>query len=147
MHKNYNFVVAPSNATAEFYKEAFGIEENRIFINGLPRLDYLIDENLKENKIERFYEEYPEYKNKKTILYVPTFRKGTDNTEYIKKLINSINISKYNLIIKLHPLDNSKIAEEYKVNKKYSTYDLLKISDYIITDYSLGHNRNFSVGI
>lgn len=136
MHKNYSHVMAPSSATAKFYEEAFGIDESKIFINGLPRLDYLLDENLKENKIENFYKEYPQYKDKKTILYVPTFRKDVDNTVYIEKLINSINFSIYNLIIKLHPLDNSKIAEEYKVNKKYSTYDLLKISDYIITDYS-----------
>ena len=132
MHRNYSHVMAPSIETAEFYKEAFGIEENRIFINGLPRLDYLLDEDIKE----KFYNEYPQNKNKKTILYVPTFRKNVDNTEFIQKLIKSINLSKYNLIIKLHPLDNSNIEEEYTVNKKYSTYDLLKISDYIITDYS-----------
>ena len=136
MHRNYSHVMAPSIETAEFYKEAFGIEESGIFINGLPRLDYLLDEDLKENVIEKFHNEYPQNKNKKTILYVPTFRKNVDNTEFIQKLIKSINLSKYNLIIKLHPLDNSNIEEEYTVNKKYSTYDLLKISDYIITDYS-----------
>lgn len=136
MHKNYSYVMAPSSTTAEFYEEAFQVDKEKIFINGLPRLDYLLDKKLDKEKKEEFYTEYPEYKSKETILYVPTFRKDTDNTKYIQKLINSINPSKYNLIIKLHPLDNSKIANEYVVDKKYSTYDLLKISDYIITDYS-----------
>lgn len=136
MHKNYSHVMSPSIATGEFYEEAFGIEKNKIFVNGLPRLDYLLDKELNSNKKEEFYEEYPKYKDKETILYVPTFRKDTDNTEYIQKLVNSINFSKYNLIIKFHPLDMPKDIKGYTINKKYSTYDLLNIADYIITDYS-----------
>ena len=138
MHKNYNYVIAPSDTTADFYKEAFGIDKDKIIINGLPRLDYILDSNLGSEKIKEFYKQYPKYKNKKKkiILYVPTFRKNTDNKENIKKLINAVNKSKYNLIIKLHPLDKSEKTKKYTVNKKYSTYDLLKIADYIITDYS-----------
>lgn len=136
MHKNYSHVMAPSKTTARFYKEAFQIEKDRIFINGLPRLDYLVDEKLGEGKIKEFYKEYPKRENKKTILYVPTFRKDIDCTDVVKKLIDSIDFKKYNLIIKLHPLDKSAEASEYTVSKKYNTFDLLKISDYIITDYS-----------
>lgn len=138
MHENYKHVMAPSDTTAKFYEEAFGIDRDKIFINGLPRLDYILDEELGNSKIKEFYKKYPKYKNKKkkTILYVPTFRKDIDSSQVIKKLIDSINFSRYNLIIKLHPLDKSKKAYKYAVNKKYSTYDLLKIADYIITDYS-----------
>ena len=35
MHKNYNYVIAPSDTTADFYKEAFGIDKDKIIINGL----------------------------------------------------------------------------------------------------------------
>ncbi len=136
MHKNYSYVMAPSDATAEFYEEAFQVDKEKIFINRLPRLDYLLEENLDESKVEEFYTEYPEYESKKIILYVPTFRKDTDNTKYIQKLINGVDFSKYNLIIKLHPLDKSGNIKKYTVNKKYSTYDLIKIADFIITDYS-----------
>ncbi len=136
MHKNYNHVVAPSNATAKFYEEAFGVSEDKIIINGLPRLDYILGDEKSNKKIQEFYKTHPKYKKKKTILYVPTFRKELDNSKYIKRLIKSINLSKYNLIIKLHPLDKSKKNSKYIVDKKYNTYDLLKISDYIITDYS-----------
>lgn len=136
MHKNYTCVMAPSKTTGEFYSEAFKIDKDKIFINGLPRIDYLLDEKLEKNKLNEFYKEYPEYKNKKNILYVPTFRKNKDCTEIFRKLINSINFRKYNLIIKLHPLDKSSEISKYIVNKKYNTFDLLKIADYIITDYS-----------
>lgn len=136
MHKNYNFVVAPSNATAKFYEEAFGVERDKIVINGLPRLDYILGDEKSEEKTKDFYIDYPDYRYKGTILYVPTFRKDIEDSEKINQLINSVNFSKYNLIIKLHPLDKTKNATKYTVNKKYNTYDLLRIADYIITDYS-----------
>lgn len=136
MHKNYDFVISPSTSTAKFYEEAFKIEENKVLINGLPRLDYILGDDKSNEKLKNFYKDYPKYKRKKTILYVPTFRKDLNNTNVIKKLINNINFSKYNLIIKLHPLDKSKKFLKYTVNKKYNTFDCLRAADYIITDYS-----------
>ena len=136
MHKNYSHVMAPSKITGNFYSEAFKTDENKIFLNGLPRIDYLLDDELEDNKINEFYKEYPKFKNKETILYVPTFRKDKDCTDIIKGLINCINFKKYNLIIKLHPLDKTEKIHEYVVSNKYNTFDLLKIADYIITDYS-----------
>ena len=41
------------------------------------------------------------------------------------------------MIIRLHPLENASIPDECDINSKYSTYDLIKIADYIITDYSI----------
>lgn len=136
MHKNYSHVIAPSKATAKFYEEAFNIEKEKIVLNGLPRLDYILNKEQENILTKKFYKDYPKYKNKKIILYVPTFRKESNNSTYLKKLISSIDFSKYALIIKPHPLDKTKNIFKYTVNKKYSTYDLLKIADYIITDYS-----------
>lgn len=136
MHKNYNYVVAPSKTTAKFYEEAFAVERDKIVINGLPRLDYILGDEKSKSKTKDFYIDYPDYRYKETILYVPTFRKDVENSEKINQLINSVDFSKYNLIIKLHPLDKTPNAIEHTVNKKYNTYDLLRIADYIITDYS-----------
>ncbi len=136
MHKNYSHVIAPSVETAKFYEEAFNVAREKIILNGLPRLDYILDKEQEIVLTKKFYKDYPKYKNKKIILYVPTFRKESNNSTYLKKLINNIDFSKYALIIKPHPLDKTKNIFKYTVNKKYSTYDLLKIADYIITDYS-----------
>lgn len=132
MHKNYSYVMAPSKITGEIFSKAFGVSEDKIIINALPRIDYLLESNTKKEK--QFYKEYPKYKNKKIILYVPTFRKDKGNNA--QELINNIKNDEYGLIIKSHPLDKTQINYKYKVDKKYSTYDLLKIADYIITDYS-----------
>ena len=134
MHKNYTHILAPNKTTGETFAEAFGINKDKIVINALPRIDYLLEDNFTEQKIKQFYKEYPQYINKKVILYVPTFRKDKENN--VQELIDSIKKSEYELIVKPHPLDKTKIKPNYKVDSKYTTYDLLKIANYIITDYS-----------
>ena len=73
MHKNYDYAIAPSEITREVFAEAFNIDREKILKLGLPRLEYI--SNNKYDKSEEFYQEYPELKDKKIILYVPTFRK------------------------------------------------------------------------
>ena len=135
MHQNYDYVLCASDATREFYKQGFGVDESKILKLGMPRIDYLLGKDEKINKkIENLYKDYPNLKEKKTILYVPTFRQG--KSVHIYDLINSVNTDEYNLIIKLHPLDKTIVDSKYTINNKYSTFDLLKIADYVITDYS-----------
>ena len=133
MHKNYDYVIAPSEATKKIFAEAFNIEKEKIVKLGLPRLEYIT--NREYDKTEKIYNEYPQLKNKKVILYVPTFRKGKNID--LTEILNYSLKDEYKLIIKLHPLENTVVPEEYKIDSKYTTYDLIKIADYIITDYSI----------
>ena len=133
MHKNYDYVIAPSEATKNIFAEAFNIEKEKIVKLGLPRLEYIT--NREYDKTEKIYNEYPQLKNKKVILYVPTFRKGKNID--LTEILNYSLKDEYKLIIKLHPLENTVVPEEYKIDSKYTTYDLIKIADYIITDYSI----------
>lgn len=133
MHKNYDFVIAPSERTKKIFAEAFNIQEEKIVKFGLPRLEYIY--NSKYDKSKEILEEYPRLKNKKNIVYIPTFRKNQKTN--LNEILNyKIDKQKYNLIISLHPLDSTKVPEEYLVDKKFSSFDLIKIADYIITDYS-----------
>ena len=124
MHSGYTCITCTSSETRKTYSQAFNTDIERIKVMGMPRIDYILDKN---NIIK--WE-----KTKKTILYVPTFRKN--ETLNVQELIDSINKDKYNLIIKLHPLDKTKVDEKYTSYNKYNTIDLIKVSDYIITDYS-----------
>lgn len=132
MHKNYNYVLAPSEATGDFFSEAFNIKREKIRIIGLPRIEYLKakDYELKENILF----EYPKLRDKKIILYVPTFRKNRNINA--RDLIENLDSNKYGLIIRKHPLDDEDVPYEYTVSSKYMTNDLLKVADYVITDYS-----------
>ena len=135
MHKNYDYVFAPSKVTAKLYEEAFNVNESKIKFFGMPRIDYILEQN-KEIK-EKVYETYPILKQKENIVYVPTYRKG-EKLE-LEELVEKIDTDKYNLIIKLHPLDVNdykKGREGVIYDNKFKTYDLIKIADRIITDYS-----------
>ena len=135
MHANYTCVTCTSEATRKIYAEAFNTDIDKIKVWGMPRIDYILGKNNEiENKIKELKEEYPKLKNKKNILYVPTFRRN--ETIDVSKIIQAVNKEKYNLIIRMHPLDQTEVDDEYIVSNKYSTFDLIKFADYIITDYS-----------
>ena len=130
MHKNYDFVIAPSKKTAEFYCEAFGCEKDKIVIASLPRIDVILDG---ESRYDEFIELNPKYKNKKLITYLPTFRDG--DFQFAENLYKAFeNDEEYALIISPHPL--TKLKSEYKINGSFSAYDLAKLSYGIISDYS-----------
>lgn len=134
MHKNYDYVISPSEVTKKIFSEAFNVDKEKIVKLGLPRLEYIT--NKEYDKTDLIYEENPELKDKKIILYVPTFRKDK-NVKLDEVLSYPLDKEKYKLIIKLHPLENANVPQEYKIDSKYSSYDLIKIADYIITDYSI----------
>lgn len=133
MHKNYDYVIAPSQKTALFYAEAFGCEKSKIKLALLPHVDYLLDS--KNSRSEEFFRLNPDCTAKKTVLYVPTFR---EREEYVA---NELKVAfedddRFRLIIKTHPLSRVRSEERFSYKGDFSTYDLMKIADYIITDYS-----------
>ncbi|MBE6160157.1 MAG: CDP-glycerol glycerophosphotransferase family protein [Lactobacillales bacterium] len=129
MHKNYDLIVTGSNAMIPYFSKAFNNPEEKFINCGLPRIDYLIKES--ENNKKMILKKYKELKNKKIILYVPTFRKGKNY--YIENLINAVDNDKYELIIKGHPL---KKIKNQKYSDDFTSLELLSIADYVITDYS-----------
>ncbi|MDE5984471.1 MAG: CDP-glycerol glycerophosphotransferase family protein [Eubacterium sp.] len=134
MHKNYDYVLAPSKATARFYMEAFGCGADKMKICSLPR----VDELLKNDGVSvRFYRENPDLTHKKIVLYLPTFR---DREAYVAQELKvefSQGMEDYHLIISTHPLFSKvKRDDRFFYNGSYSTIDLMKIADIIITDYS-----------
>lgn len=135
MHANYTCITCTSEETRKVYSEAFRTDINKIKVLGMPRLDYVLGKNNEINKkADELLSQYPKLKEKPIILYVPTFRKK--ETIDISKVINAVDKEKYNLIIRLHPLDGTKLDKKYIIDNQYSTFDLLKIADFIVTDYS-----------
>lgn len=133
MHAGYTCITCTSEATRKIYSEAFNTDIEKIKVLGMPRIDYLLEKSEEINKnIEKILENNPKLKEKKNILYVPTFRKGQEIN--FQNIINALDETKYNLILQLHPLDRTNVDEKYKIQAK--TLDLIKLADYVITDYS-----------
>lgn len=134
MHKNYDFVLAPSKASAMFYMEAFGYSADKMKICSLPRVDEILSDT---GSSAKFYAMNPALLNKKIILYLPTFRdREVQAAAQLKADFTDIE-DDFHLIISPHPLFSKiKFDERYSYNGDFSTYDLMKIADVIVTDYS-----------
>ena len=148
-HKNYTKAIVSSESIKKNYAEAFGISEDKVIATGVPRTDIFFDEKYKNNKIKEIYEKYPILKNKKVVLFAPTFRgSGQKSAHYdfskldIDRLRNELG-NDYIMIMKLHPFikDSIKITEENRrfiidLSNEREINDLLFVSDILITDYS-----------
>ncbi len=132
MHRNYDYVLAPSKETAKFYMEGFGVDQSRIKICPLPRVDYITDGKAKTGD---FFYNNPSMSEKKIVLYVPTFREREEQAAATLKTAFE-GEEEYSLIISPHPLSSVKKDKNYIANGDFSSVDLMKIADIIITDYS-----------
>ncbi len=132
MHENYDYVLAPSEATADIYCQAFGCKKENIKILSLPRVDVIMNG---EKRREEFLELNPDFDDKKIVAYVPTFR---DNDEvYTKKLVDAFDTcEKYKLAVSAHPLSKSAQDGLNNIKGDFSSLDLMKLADVVITDYS-----------
>ena len=145
--KKTDYLFITSENIKDFYRDAFIIDGNKIKSFGIPRTDYYFeDKNIKKLR-ENFDERYPIAKNKKIILYAPTFR---DNEED-NNVFNYLNLEKFNnalseeyvLALRLHPKINQFFkgdidtkADFIDVSDYKNEQELMLISDLLITDYS-----------
>ena len=140
MHKNYDYIFASSEAYKDHLAKGFNYDEKYIYTFPLPRYDLLISKEYDKECKKKIYSKYKRLKKKENILYCPTFRKNNNSLENaLKELIDAVDYSKYNLIIKLHPLDETYIDidnDSVIFDTTFSTSDMLCVSDYVISDYS-----------
>lgn len=137
MHKNYDIILTSSEEARKNFAEAFQYSLRSFAIIPLPRVDYLMDREMQNKLSEEIRREYPILNKKKNIVYAPTFRKNGEDIGKIMELISCIDYTKYNLILKLHPLTKIEIKDQNLLyDKKYPTIDWLNIADIVITDYS-----------
>lgn len=136
MHKNYDYVLAPGALTGKFFSEAFDVPEEKVVYYGLPRIDFIRSGN--ENIPRRIEESYPKIKDKKNVLYVPTFRKNAELD--LKTLVSGFDFTEFNLIIKKHFLDKGDYSWAERsgaiIDNCYSSMEWLQICEKVITDYS-----------
>lgn len=148
-HRNYTDTIVSSENIVGNYAEAFGIENSKVHPLGIPRTDMFFDEVKKEKAKQEILEQYPNLKEKRIILFAPTFRgSGRKSAHYPEEYIDLDEIYE-NLeendmfLLKLHPFIKNQliIKDEFKENiidlTEYKDINkLLLITDLLITDYS-----------
>lgn len=146
VYKQFGQFAIGSGHMEKIFKKAFLVEEGLFLKTGVPRTDFLFDET-KHRQIEESLLNCNMFlKDKKVILYAPTFRRYESDPENMRldlqKMYTALK-GEYVLLIKFHPeiklqLDLGTEYQRFVFN--YSDYpninELMIISDILITDYS-----------
>jgi len=148
-HRKYTHVIVDDKKLIPIYQEVFGVKKEIFYPSGMPRLEGYLSKVTIENITKKLYEENKLLKEKKVILFCPTYRGETADKAYydydkldLKKMFDFCKKNNYIFLIKMHPFIKEKIEipKEYKnIIYEYSNYDineLIYISDIMITDYS-----------
>ncbi len=148
-HRQYKYGISGSKNIAHFFSEVWGINDSQVLPTGMPRIDEFLDEAYRKKKTKELYEKYPMCKDKKVILFAPTYR-GTNkaNAHYPYELIDFPKLyelcgDEYVVLFKMHPWVASAvpIPEQYKdrfadVGRYPNINDLFYFTELLITDYS-----------
>lgn len=145
--KKTDYLFITSENIKGFYRDAFRIDENKIKSFGIPRTDYYFEDKDIKKLRENFDERYPIAKNKKILLYAPTFRDNEEDNNVFNYLdlekFNNALSEEYVLALRLHPKINQFFkgdidtkADFIDVSDYKNEQELMLISDLLITDYS-----------
>jgi len=144
---NLTHVTVSSPEVIWAYEEAMHLPKGIVKATGVSRTDQFYDKEFVESRRQKLYEIMPEAKDKKVILYAPTFRGHVatasspdriDFERFCRELGNE-----YVIVCKHHPFVKNPpiIPEELQhfardLTKYLSIEDLLCCADICISDYS-----------
>ena len=144
---NLTHVTVSSPEVIWAYEEAMHLPKGIVKATGVSRTDQFYDKKFVESRNQKLYEIMPEAKDKKVILYAPTFRGHVatasspdriDFERFCRELGNE-----YVIVCKHHPFVKNPpiIPEELQhfardLTKYLSIEDLLCCADICISDYS-----------
>ena len=148
-HRQYTYGICESKNVGEYHAEAFGISIEKCLPTGMPRMDSYIDPKYRASKTEELNELYPLCKNKKVVLFAPTYRGvNKKKAHYPFEIIDLESLyetcgDEYVVFFKFHPWVETPIPipDEYKdrfidVTSYKNINDMFYITDLLITDYS-----------
>lgn len=144
-NQNNTHLIVSSKTTKRIYQKSFSMGESKVHITGMPRSDVFFQKEKQQTFLKHFYEEYPELKDKKLVLYAPTFRDwqvenpklAMDVEAFAKKLPGDVVLG-----LRLHPYvaRNYQFSSDVKTVVDFSGYKslntLLFATSLLISDYS-----------
>ena len=151
MHRNYDYVTCPSEATGRLFCQGFNVDSSVLRFLALPVIDTITepDPQLAADMRREYGLDEEPCEGKETVLYVPTMRRLKDVD--IRPLIENFDFDRFNLVVKLHPLNNNigdRAALDSLVRSagghpsqlitgsSHKSFDWIGVCDRIITDYS-----------
>lgn len=155
-YRKYAKAITSSDFIRKNYAEAFDISIDKVRATGVPRTDVFFDPEYVERTKEQIYEEFPVLKEKKVIMFAPTYRgrrayDAAYDFEMIDPSVLFKNLSDdYVFVFKWHPATYNNLKREERemyhveefgdffldLSKARDINDLLLVTDVLITDYS-----------
>lgn len=137
VYKNYDVVTVSAPICTPVYMSAMRLRRENVLVSGLSKTDLYLDTAYIQKCKQEFYDTFPQAKDKKIILWAPTFRGKANNPSMIgEEIIEQMKeVLKENwiVIIKAHPHVD---AKKQISNCDIQTERLLPVIDVLITDYS-----------
>ena len=140
-----DYTVIGSDRMGELFMDAFKTTKKQLLKTGIPRTDFFLNDLDMQKAKKKVINRYPFIKDKKVILYAPTFRDGRLSRRRLrmdyKKIKQSID-DDYILLVKFHPRLNKPFTADalpgfvYDVSAHKNVNELLTVVDLLITDYS-----------
>lgn len=147
-HRNYTGAIVSSEGIRKDYAKAFRMEQKNVYPVGIPRTDVFFDEAYASAICEKWYQKYPILREKKVILFAPTFRGDNIHQAYydyeqidFQELEQALS-DEYVCVIKMHPFVKNHCTESFKsdffldLTEEREVNDLLFVTDVLVTDYS-----------
>lgn len=148
-HRQYDYVIVSSDDVIPYYAEGFGVAMEKVIPLGSPRCDRFEDERYKAQFKKKFYKNNENLRDKKILLFAPTFRGGgMGNCHYpidrfeADKLLEGLG-DEWVVAVKMHPYLTERPACKAENRDRlidftgeYDVNDLLLVADLLVTDYS-----------
>lgn len=143
VYAQFDEYIVGSKMMGQVFKNSYDATEESVVPIGYPRSDIYFEKSIVQRKRNLFYTLFPELKEKKIILYTPTYRDDKEESYPldIKQLYKELG-DEYVLLMKKHPHIITPVVNNYYEKFLYanvhdfSIEDLLVVTDCLITDYS-----------
>ncbi|MGI6046249.1 MAG: CDP-glycerol glycerophosphotransferase family protein [Eggerthellaceae bacterium] len=138
MHEGYDSVLVSSKSFAKDLAAGFNVDPGILTEIPLPRVDLLVDPDYKKSQREKILKAFPALRDKKNIVYCPTFRRvpSSNEAQAMKNLLDAVDFKHYNLIFKKHPVSTQRFNDSRVLEDYPQSYNMLYVADYVISDYS-----------
>jgi len=144
LHRHYDYVVVAGDASRAPYASALRTPIERVLPLGSPRTDFFFDADAMRAARERLLEHHPQLRDRRVVLYAPTFR-GRGEARRAAPGFNAARLRsllppEYALVLKAHPnLDRRATATrgyDVVLDPSSEVNEAFTVADLLVTDYS-----------
>lgn len=146
VYNQFHRIVVGSDIMADRFLKAFHLPESVILRTGIPRTDLFYNQSAKEAAVKQLQKENPIIRDKKVILYAPTYRDQELEAFHLEldilKLQEALKDT-HVLFLRLHPAVKGALNLEaydpgfvFDYTGNHDINELLFVTDLLITDYS-----------